>query len=30
MEDAPKFAASQTLPDVDYAAFARSLGPAAA
>ena len=26
MEDAPKFAASQTLPDVDYGAFARSLG----
>ncbi len=26
MEGAPKFAASQTLPDVDYAAFARSLG----
>ncbi len=26
MEDSPKFAASQTLPDVDYAAFARSLG----
>ena len=26
MEGAPKFADSQTLPDVDYAAFARSLG----
>ena len=26
MAGAPKFAASQTLPDVDYAAFARSLG----
>ena len=26
MEGAPKFAASQTLPDVDYAGFARSLG----
>jgi pyruvate dehydrogenase (quinone) len=26
MEGAPKFAQSQTLPDVDYAAFARSLG----
>jgi pyruvate dehydrogenase (quinone) len=26
MEDSPKFEASQTLPDVDYAAFARSLG----
>jgi len=26
MEGAPKFAASQTLPDVDYAAFATSLG----
>ncbi len=26
MEDSPKFAASQSLPDVDYAAFARSLG----
>jgi pyruvate dehydrogenase (quinone) len=26
MEGSPKFAASQTLPDVDYAAFARSLG----
>jgi pyruvate dehydrogenase (quinone) len=26
MEGAPKFAASQTLPDVDYAAFARSIG----
>ncbi len=26
MEGAPKFAASQTLPDIDYAAFARSLG----
>jgi pyruvate dehydrogenase (quinone) len=26
MEGAPKFAASQTLPDVDFAAFARSLG----
>ncbi|GAA1894927.1 thiamine pyrophosphate-requiring protein [Lapillicoccus jejuensis] len=26
MEGAPKFAPSQTLPDVDYAAFARSLG----
>jgi pyruvate dehydrogenase (quinone) len=26
MEGAPKFAESQTLPDVDYAAFARSLG----
>jgi pyruvate dehydrogenase (quinone) len=26
MEDAPKFAASQTLPDVDFAAFARTLG----
>ncbi|WP_333890160.1 thiamine pyrophosphate-requiring protein [Mycolicibacterium gadium] len=26
MEDSPKFAASQSLPDVDYAGFARSLG----
>jgi pyruvate dehydrogenase (quinone) len=26
MENSPKFEASQTLPDVDYAAFARSLG----
>ncbi len=26
MEDSPKFAASQSLPDVDYAAFARSVG----
>src|SRR6202000_700639 len=26
MEGAPKFAESQTLPDVDYAAFATSLG----
>ena len=26
MEGAPKFAESQTLPDVDYAAFASSLG----
>jgi len=26
MEGAPKFTASQSLPDVDYAAFARSLG----
>jgi pyruvate dehydrogenase (quinone) len=26
MGGAPKFAASQTLPDVDYAAFARSIG----
>jgi pyruvate dehydrogenase (quinone) len=26
MESAPKFAASQTLPDVDFAGFARSLG----
>jgi pyruvate dehydrogenase (quinone) len=26
MEGAPKFAESQTLPDIDYAAFARSLG----
>jgi pyruvate dehydrogenase (quinone) len=26
MEGAPKFAESQTLPDVDYAAFARSIG----
>jgi pyruvate dehydrogenase (quinone) len=26
MEGAPKFAASQTLPDVDFAGFARSLG----
>ncbi|HST47784.1 thiamine pyrophosphate-requiring protein [Jatrophihabitans sp.] len=26
MQGSPKFAASQTLPDVDYAAFARSLG----
>jgi pyruvate dehydrogenase (quinone) len=26
MEDSPKFAESQTLPDIDYAAFARSLG----
>jgi pyruvate dehydrogenase (quinone) len=26
MEGAPKFAQSQTLPDVDYAAFARSVG----
>jgi pyruvate dehydrogenase (quinone) len=29
MEDSPKFAASQTLPDVDYAEFARSIGLAA-
>jgi pyruvate dehydrogenase (quinone) len=29
MENAPKFAASQSLPDVDFAAFARSLGLAA-
>jgi pyruvate dehydrogenase (quinone) len=29
MEDAPKFAASQTLPEVDFAGFARSLGFAA-
>jgi pyruvate dehydrogenase (quinone) len=29
MEDAPKFAASQTLPDVDFAGFAQSLGFAA-
>ena len=29
MENSPKFAASQTLPDVDYAGFARSLGLAA-
>ncbi|HXJ26861.1 MAG TPA: thiamine pyrophosphate-requiring protein [Streptosporangiaceae bacterium] len=29
MEGAPKFTASQTLPDVDYAAFAASLGLAA-
>ena len=28
MEGAPKFAESQALPDVDYAAFAASLGPA--
>ena len=28
MEGAPKFAESQTLPDVDYAGFAASLGPA--
>lgn len=28
MEGAPKFAASQTLLDVDYAGFATSLGPA--
>ena len=27
MENSPKFAASQTLPDVDFAAFARTLGP---
>ena len=26
MENSPKFEASQSLPDVDYAAFARSLG----
>ena len=26
MEGSPKFAESQTLPDVDYAAFAASLG----
>ena len=26
MEDSPKFAASQNLPDVDFAAFARTLG----
>ena len=26
MEDSPKFEASQSLPDVDYAGFARSLG----
>jgi pyruvate dehydrogenase (quinone) len=26
MEGSPKFAESQTLPDVDYAAFARSIG----
>jgi pyruvate dehydrogenase (quinone) len=26
MGDSPKFVASQSLPDVDYAAFARSLG----
>jgi pyruvate dehydrogenase (quinone) len=26
MENSPKFAASQTLPDVDFASFARSLG----
>jgi pyruvate dehydrogenase (quinone) len=26
MEGAPKFAESQTIPDVDYAAFARSIG----
>jgi pyruvate dehydrogenase (quinone) len=26
MEGAPKFAESQTIPDVDYAAFARTLG----
>jgi pyruvate dehydrogenase (quinone) len=26
MENSPKFAASQSLPDVDYAAFARTLG----
>jgi pyruvate dehydrogenase (quinone) len=26
MEDSPKFTASQSLPDVDFAAFARSLG----
>jgi pyruvate dehydrogenase (quinone) len=26
MEDSPKFAESQTLPDIDYASFARSLG----
>ncbi len=26
MEDSPKFGASQSLPDVDYAGFARSLG----
>ncbi len=26
MEGAPKFAESQTLPDIDYAAFARSIG----
>ena len=30
MEGSPKFAESQTLPDVDYAGFARSLGLAAA
>jgi pyruvate dehydrogenase (quinone) len=29
MQGAPKFADSQTLPDVDYAAFARSIGLAA-
>ena len=29
MEGSPKFAESQTLPDVDYAAFARSIGLAA-
>jgi pyruvate dehydrogenase (quinone) len=29
MENAPKFAASQTLPDVDFAGFAQSLGFAA-
>ena len=28
MEGAPKFVESQSLPDVDYAAFAASLGPA--
>ena len=26
MEDSPKFEASQSLPDIDYAAFARSVG----
>jgi pyruvate dehydrogenase (quinone) len=26
MGDSPKFVASQSLPDVDYAGFARSLG----
>jgi pyruvate dehydrogenase (quinone) len=26
MENSPKFVASQALPDVDYAAFARSIG----
>ncbi|MDQ6850065.1 MAG: thiamine pyrophosphate-requiring protein [Actinomycetota bacterium] len=29
MEGSPKFAESQTLPDIDYAAFARSIGLAA-